>query len=250
MIAAATIIECDGTSYVQTYEQSRTTIDHAEWYRLRSYRGLPYHAVPNVSGPSQRHTVTGLDTPPIVEVYHAILELLQDDETPPDDPSGPPTTCEQFEPPCEAPNGETAHSLPSRGEDTIFLTWWLLMSEDSPVSQTIKDMTASLQYQDMQDMRQDVAMRAWQRATSAELRGRRATINGRAIVRLVEQWLARNGKAVKAAAVESPEAAIDAQNKLEEERAVKRLEAWRIEVATLRAMDSQKNPPQGIPLFT
>jgi len=67
---------------------------------------------------------------------------------------------------------------------------------------------------------------------------------------LVEHWLHRNGKEDKTAAVESPEAAIDAQNKLEEERAAKRLEAWRIEVATLRAMDSQKNPPQGIPLFT
>lgn len=186
-----------------------------------------------------------------VDVLRYILELLQDDETPLDDPSGPPTTGETFETPVEAPATQNAHGLPSRGEDTLFLTWWLLMSEDSPVYQTIRDMTASLQYQDRQDMRQDVALKTWQRAMSAELDGRKARINGQAVRRLVEQWLTRNGKAMRPIdAQASPEDAQKARDLIEQERAAVRQEEWKREVMRLRAMDSQKAPPAPVLLFT
>lgn len=209
-----------------------------EYRPHRSMNGLrstvhPCDARPNVSGPPQR----------------AEIAIDEEKETA-GDVAGLPTTCEQFEPPQTATERQPAHDLPTRGEDTLFLTWWLLMSDDSPISDIVRDMTADLQYQDRQDMRQDVAMRAWQRSLNAELRGKRACINGQAIRRLIEQWLERNGKAPQAIdAQASPEDAQKAREALEIERAAKRREEWEREVMTIRAMESQKNPPKGIPLF-
>jgi hypothetical protein len=185
-----------------------------------------------------------------VEVLHTILEMMQDKE-PGDEPAGQAVTCEQFEPPQQSAERQPAHNLPSRGEDTLFLTWWLMMSDESPIADIVRDMTANLQHQDRLDLRQDVALRTWQRALTAELNGRRASINGQAVRRLVEQWLTRNGKAPRPIdAQASPEDAAKARELLEQERAAIRQEEWKREVMKLRAMDSQKAPPAPVLLFT
>jgi hypothetical protein len=208
-------------------------------------------AIPNVTGPPQRHIVTGKDTAPIVEVFYAILEQLQEQEETTDDQSGPPVTCEQFEAPQEAVERQAAHQLHQRGEDVLYITWWLMLSEDSSISQLIRDMSSNIQYQDKQDMRQEVALRAWIRHIRAEQQGKRAVINGLAIRRLVQQWLEREGKAAKPVdAAASPEDAAKAKEAIEQERAAKRLEDWRHEVARLRAMAIQVKPPAASLLYT
>jgi len=185
-----------------------------------------------------------------VDALRAILEMMQEKESG-DEPAGPAVTCEQFEPPQQSAERQPAHNLPTRGEDTLFLTWWLMMSEDSPIADILRDMTAELQHQDRLDLRQDVAMRTWQRALTAELVGRKARIDGQAVRRLVEQWLTRNGKALRPAdAQASPEDAAKARELLEQERDAKRQEEWKREAMRLRAMDSQKAPPAPVLLFT
>ena len=268
MIGAALDTDISETPnpYYVTYEQTRATTGY----------GI---AIPNVTGPPQRaeiHIDCSLDGDTYfafvspdrglngwnscvrlhhvdmrhVDVLLAILEMMQEKE-PGDEPAGPAVTCEQFEPPQEAAERQPAHNLPTRGEDTLFLTWWMLMSDDSPIRDIVRDMTASLQYQDKQDLRQDVALRTWQRVLSAELAGRKARINGQAVRRLVEQWLTRNGKAPKAVdAQASPEDAAKAREALEIERAAKRQEEWKREVMTIRAMESQAKPPAPVLLFT
>jgi len=180
-------------------------------------------AVSNVTGPSQKAVHNFCEAEPV----------------------------DMVEPPQQAAERQPAHNLPTRGEDTLFLTWWLMMSDESPLADIMRDMTANLQYQDRLDLRQDVALKTWQRALTAELDGRKARINGQAVRRLVEQWLTRNGKAMRPAdAQASPEDAQKARELIEQERDAKRQEEWKREVMKLRAMDSQKAPPAPVLLFT
>ncbi len=217
----ADISETPNPYYV--FHVERGSDDSSEWYRLRNYKGTAYHSTPNVSGPRQTAVHDFCEAEPV----------------------------DMVEPPQQPAERQPAHNLPTRGEDTLFLTWWMLMSDESPIADILRDMTAELQHQDRLDLRQDVALKTWQRALTAELAGRKARINGQAVRRLVEQWLTRNGKALRPAdAQASPEDAAKARELIEQERDAKRQEEWKREVMRLRAMNSQKAPPAPVLLFT